>query len=113
VPPGAVITADEGSFESTGGLRIHFRAWRPGARPRAIVVIVPGFNSHSGYYAWVSEQVAALGVAVYAVDLRGRGKSDGERFYVAQFADYLTDVHGVVELARSREPGPSRVCIRP
>ena len=70
-----------------------------------MVVIVPGFNSHSGYYGWVAEQLIALGLSVYAVDLRGRGKSDGERFYVAQFSDYLSDVAGMVNLATLREPG--------
>jgi len=47
-----------------------------------LVAIVPGFNSHSGYYAWVATQLVNRGLGVYAVDLRGRGKSDGERFYV-------------------------------
>ena len=45
------------------------------------------------------------GLAVYAVDLRGRGKSDGERFYVQEFADYVSDAAGLVALAKSREPG--------
>jgi alpha-beta hydrolase superfamily lysophospholipase len=68
------------------------------------VVIVPGFNSHSAYYAWVAEQFVARGIAVYAIDLRGRGKSDGERFYVEHFADYVSDVHALVTHARAKEP---------
>jgi alpha-beta hydrolase superfamily lysophospholipase len=70
-----------------------------------VVVVVPGFNSHSGYYRWVADQFVARGLAVYALDLRGRGKSDGERFYVEQFADYVNDAAGCVVLAKSREPG--------
>jgi alpha-beta hydrolase superfamily lysophospholipase len=65
------------------------------------VVIVPGFNSHSGYYAWVAEQFTRAGLAAYAVDLRGRGKSDGERFYVGKFADYVSDVAALMGLVRS------------
>jgi acylglycerol lipase len=42
---------------------------------------------------------------VYAVDLRGRGQSDGERFCVEKFADYVSDVATFVALAKSREPG--------
>jgi acylglycerol lipase len=97
-------TASEGTFES-GGLRIFFRSWRPTAKPRGVVVIVPGFNSHSGYYAWVAGQFVGAGLAVYALDLRGRGQSDGERFYVQAFADYVDDVANCVTLAASREPG--------
>lgn len=74
-------------------------------RPRAVVVLCHGFNSHSGYYTWVGEQLAGRGFSAYAVDLRGRGKSDGERFYVDSFADYESDLESVVSLAKSRHPG--------
>src|SRR5882757_10604759 len=103
VPPRS-ISFDEGTFDSDG-LRIHFRAWHPSATPRAVVVIVPGFNAHSAYYAWSAEQLVADRLAVYALDLRGRGRSDGERFYVDTFDDYVSDVATFVTLAKSREPG--------
>src|SRR3974390_399762 len=90
--------------EGAGGLNIFFRSLRPKQETRAVVIIVPGFNAHSGYYAWVAEQLVATGFAVYAVDLRGRGNSDGERFYVDSFEDYVSDVEAVVKVARSREP---------
>jgi alpha-beta hydrolase superfamily lysophospholipase len=93
------------SFESAGGLKIHLRTWRPDAAARGVVVIVPGFNSHSGYYSWVAEQLLRSNLSVYAVDLRGRGESDGERFYVEKFADYVSDVTGCVAFARSQNPG--------
>jgi len=97
---------DEGSFAGVGGLKIFTRSWHPPeGNPRAVVVIVPGFNSHSGYYLWVGEQLAAQGLAVHALDLRGRGKSDGERFYVAKFDDYVTDVATLVMKAKSSHPG--------
>ncbi|PBB20573.1 alpha/beta hydrolase [Mesorhizobium sp. WSM4313] len=100
-----VLNPVDDRFESRGGLKIAFRSWRPFANPNGVVVIVPGFNSHSGYYGWVAEQFIGDGLAVYAVDLRGRGRSDGERFCVDSFDDYVSDVAGVVEIAKSREPG--------
>jgi acylglycerol lipase len=99
-----ILNPMEDHFEGVGDLNIVFRTWRPAVKPRGVVVIVPGFNSHSGYYGWVAEQFVADGLAVYAVDLRGRGKSDGERFYIDTFADYVSDVAGVMEIAKSREP---------
>jgi acylglycerol lipase len=92
-------------IDGKGGLAIVVRSWRPASAPRAIVAIFPGFNSHSGYYTWVAEQFVASGLTVYAIDLRGRGESDGERFYVESFDDYLDDVTRMVSLAKSREPG--------
>jgi alpha-beta hydrolase superfamily lysophospholipase len=94
----------EETVETASGLRLFIRSWRPEGKARAVVAVVPGFNSHSGQYLWVADQLAAHGLAVYAVDLRGRGKSDGERFYVESFADYQSDVDTLVKLAKSREP---------
>jgi acylglycerol lipase len=92
-------------IESTDGLSLLLRSWRPQGTPRAVVVIVHGFNSHSGYYEWVGERLAANGLAAYAGDLRGRGESDGERYYVRDIHEYTDDVDAVVRLAKSREPG--------
>jgi acylglycerol lipase len=87
------------------GMQIFIRSWLPAAAPRAIVGIVHGVKSHSGYYGWTAEQLVARGFAVYALDLHGRGKSDGERFYLEQMADYVDDAHALVRLAKSRHPG--------
>jgi acylglycerol lipase len=95
----------EERLESVGGLTIFVRSWRPEGGSRGVVVIVHGFNSHSGEYGWVAEQLVADGLAVYAGDLRGRGKSDGERFFVNSLSDWVSDVAAVVTLAKSREPG--------
>jgi alpha-beta hydrolase superfamily lysophospholipase len=92
-------------LEGRGGLRIFVRSWRPQAQARAVVVICHGVNSHSGQYVWAAEQFANSGFAVYALDLRGRGKSDGERFYVDTIDDYVSDLAQTVELAKAREAG--------
>ena len=92
-------------FEGVGGLKIATTSWRPASTPRAVMVLVHGFNAHSGYMSWAGEQFAARGLAAYALDLRGRGESEGERFYVEKFSDYLTDVNTLVSQARSEYPG--------
>jgi acylglycerol lipase len=94
----------EERLDSSGGVSIFVRSWRP-ENPRAVVVICHGVNSHGGQYLWSGGQFAAAGLAAYALDLRGRGKSDGERFYVENVADYVSDVAAVVKLAKSRDAG--------
>jgi Serine aminopeptidase, S33 len=69
---------EEGHFEGMRGLTQFYRAWRAQGQLRAVVVITPGFNAHSGYYEWVATEFAARGIAAYALDLRGRGQSEGE-----------------------------------
>jgi alpha-beta hydrolase superfamily lysophospholipase len=100
-----VIGMVEEDFQGSGGIQIHFRSWQPSGNPRAVVVICHGVNSHGGQYVWPSEQFAASGFAVYAVDLRGRGKSGGARFYVDDVAEYVGDVAKLIEIAKSRHAG--------
>jgi alpha-beta hydrolase superfamily lysophospholipase/ABC-type transporter Mla MlaB component len=99
------VTEQEGTIMGSDGSRLFHRSWLPPDRARAAVVIVPGFNSHSGYYRWAGQQLAAHRAAVHAVDLRGRGQSDGDRFYVATFDDYLRDVDAMVRVAATQHPG--------
>ena len=96
---------NESTFEGVGGLKIFTRSWRPAGAPRGVVVIVHGFNSHSGQYLWVGEQLASNGLAVYALDQRGRGRSEGERYYVEKMEDYTDDVQKFVQTAKSENPG--------
>jgi alpha-beta hydrolase superfamily lysophospholipase len=98
-------TANEETFDGAGDLRIFLRSWQPEGKPRAVMVVCHGVNSHGGQYTWAAEQFVKGGLAVYALDLRGRGKSEGERFYVENVADYVGDVAGVVRIAKSRHPG--------
>jgi acylglycerol lipase len=104
---GTVLTpaVTEERIDGAPGLKIFVRSWRPEGPPRGVVAICHGVNSHSGYYFWAAEQFVANGLAVYALDLHGRGQSDGERFYLEKFDDYLQDVDSLIKLAKSREPG--------
>lgn len=99
------VAAKEDSFTGKGGLTIFFRSWHPAATPRGVVALCHGVNSHSGHYLWAAERFVAAGFAVYALDLRGRGRSDGERFFVETVDDYVADLAQLIALAKAREPG--------
>ncbi|HVF83509.1 MAG TPA: lysophospholipase [Sphingomicrobium sp.] len=95
----------ESWIDGKGGVRIFNRHWpaRQG-RPRASLVICHGVNSHGGQYAQAAEAFADHGLAVTALDLRGRGRSEGERFYVETIDDYVSDVSQTIAAARARHP---------
>ena len=99
------MVAEEARFTGAGGLEIFYRAWQPAGPPRAVVVICHGVNSHGGQYLWAAGQLADSGYAVFALDLRGRGRSEGERFYVEDIADYVADVAGTIAIAKAANPG--------
>jgi acylglycerol lipase len=96
-------TSGEQYVQGAAG-RLFVRTWQPDISRRAVVAICHGFNSHSGMYGWCGEQFAQHGISTYALDLRGRGKSDGERCYVERFEDYVDDLDALVRFAQSREP---------
>lgn len=92
-------------IESSDGTRIFTRTQAAAGPARANVVICHGFNAHSGLYAWSIDRFADHGFDVTALDLRGRGKSDGERFYVESIDEYVADVSAAVEDSKARNPG--------
>src|ERR1043166_5928884 len=64
-----VNTMREEKIEGAAG-KLLIRSLRPTGTTRGVVMIVPGFNAHSGYYGWAADQLVAIGLATYAVDLR-------------------------------------------
>ena len=84
--------------------RLFIRHWPAQSQPSASLVICHGFNAHSGHYTRAAEVFAQRGLAVTALDLRGRGQSDGERYYVESIDDYVTDLAQAVDLARAMRP---------
>jgi len=95
----------EDTFKGASGVNIATRSWSPEGAARGVVIFVHGFNSHSGYFKWPAEQFAANGFAAYALDHQGRGKSEGERFFVEKFSNWVEDVNTLAGLARSENPG--------
>lgn len=92
------------NFTVPSGLTLFEHWWRPKNDARANVVLVHGLKDHGGRYDHVGEWFARRGYAIYAPDLRGHGKSDGERFYVDSFDEYMDDLDVFVGRIRKREP---------
>jgi len=103
--PRLTSTARVDHFLSIDGLKIFYRAWRPDIPPRAIVVVAPGFNAHSGHYEWAARQLIGKGLAVYAIDHRGRGESEGERYFVNAISEYVEDLSTLINVVKARDPG--------
>lgn len=94
----------ESHLESRDGQRLFRRAWQPDA-PHHVVVFVHGYAEHSGRYDELGTAFAEAGFAVEAFDLRGHGRSTGERCHVDGFAQYLDDVDIVLGFAREAYAG--------
>ncbi len=86
------------------GLELFVRINRMDA-PDAAVVLVHGLAEHSGRYDRVVDYFNSVNYTTYRLDLRGHGKSGGERGYVANFNQFIDDVDHLVGLVQSEVPG--------
>jgi acylglycerol lipase len=92
----------DGWLGSADGTRLYWQAWDPDGDPRDTVIIVHGAAEHGGRYAHVAERLAAEGYAVYALDHRGHGRSDGPRAMIDRLDRLVEDLGGLVALTGAR-----------
>ena len=95
----------ENWYEGAKGERLFLRSWRPAGAPRAVAILLHGLGDHSGLYPMIPEALVPCGLAVYAPDLRGNGRSPGPRGHVDSWSDFREDLHRLVARVRSAEPG--------
>jgi alpha-beta hydrolase superfamily lysophospholipase len=96
----------EGTFPGSGRTPLYYQAWLPTqARPRAVIVNLHGLGDHSGLYPNLASHFPARGVALYAFDMRGNGRSPGQRAYLGSWKEYRGDLEAFVGRVREWEPG--------
>ena len=93
------------SFVSEQGLAVSYKNWPAANTPKGLVVLAHGFTSHSGYFQWTAEQLTAQDYEVYGIDFPGRGNSDGERYYIADYEQFVKELDKLVDLAQTAHPG--------
>jgi acylglycerol lipase len=87
------------------GLKLFLQRWLPAGDVRAAVALVHGVNEHGGRYGRLAEELNRRGIAVHAIDLRGFGRSEGERGLVLGFDEFLDDVEQLLAQTASAHPG--------
>lgn len=87
------------------GLGLKGRQWSPAGASKAVVLAVHGLKDHSGRYGEFGESLTLAGCSLVAFDLRGHGRSGGDRAWVRSFSEYSDDLD--VELADVRERFPT------
>ncbi len=95
----------EGELEGVGGIRLYRQSWLPDGPPRAVVVIAHGAGEHSGRYAHVAARLVDEGYAVYALDHRGHGRSEGPRAVIDRLDNAVADLDQLIVLAAGEQPG--------
>ena len=88
------------SFTSQDGLKIFYRHY-PSPNEKARLVIAHGLSEHSGRYGNVIERLFPKDISIWALDHRGHGQSEGARGHISSFDEYLNDLGGMIEIAKT------------
>ncbi len=94
----------ENTFLGTDNVTLYYQSWHPPMRSSAIVVLVHGLGAHSGWFPNVVRTLVESGYAVYAVDLRGHGRSAGQRGYINCWEEFRRDLRTFLELIAPQTP---------
>jgi alpha-beta hydrolase superfamily lysophospholipase len=86
---------EEGFLNSADHLRLFWQRYTP-ANARATVLVLHGGGDHCGRYPALTDALVRAGLQVALLDLRGHGQSDGRRFHVDAFQDYVADLDAFV-----------------
>lgn len=94
-----------------GRTPIFYHAWLPETTPQAVLVFFHGMLEHSGRYAAFAQALNAHGIAVYAHDHLGHGRSLAPEGISGHFADkdgntiVIRDCLHMLGLAHAAHPG--------
>jgi alpha-beta hydrolase superfamily lysophospholipase len=84
------LTSDDGVITSADGTRIAYRTW-PKAGAQISFAIAHGLGEHAGRYADFAEAMGRRGFGTYALDLRGHGRSSGQRGHVDSWSQWTDE----------------------
>ena len=94
----------EEMHKAADGAEIYRQQWFPDDEPRAVVCLVHGLGEHSSRYGHLAQRFTDQGFAVFSMDLRGHGKSSGNRGDL-RITQAIEDVDELLDQATTQFPG--------
>jgi alpha-beta hydrolase superfamily lysophospholipase len=81
----------EGYFRGHKDYELFYQSWLP-SKSVGTLVVTHGLGEHSECYDRLANGLADMNLEIYAWDLRGHGRSEGNRGVIESFADYTNDL---------------------
>src|SRR5882757_96000 len=100
-------TYSTSSIATRDGIGLHLHRWQAAPsfpKPLARIALVHGLAEHARRYEAFALRLNAAGIELIAMDLRGHGKSSGERVWIDSFNDYLVDTDALLDAAQATAP---------
>lgn len=91
-------------FTTPDKKKLYLQEWIPENEPSALILYVHGLGSHGGRLDHWGERFAQRGIAFFAYDQRGHGKSDGKRGHPTHIKYLIDDVKTIVNHLRETFP---------
>jgi alpha-beta hydrolase superfamily lysophospholipase len=98
----ATVQVATEKWAASDNTSLFVRSWL--VESTTVLLIVHGLGGHSGWYIDMANTLARNGICVYAMDLRGFGRSGGMRGHVDNYRMYVNDVLTVLREIRQRHP---------
>lgn len=93
-------------WKAYDGMDLFAQAWEPATlAPKSVICLVHGLGEHTSRYAHVAEALGMEGHILMGADLRGHGKSGGDRGHIDSMEDFMRDIDLSIQQARLRYPG--------
>lgn len=84
------------------GLALYAQSWHPEEKARAVIGLVHGLGEHSGRYADLADRLTKAGYIIVAFDLRGHGRSEGQRGHTSSYNVLIRDIDSFQRKAREQ-----------
>lgn len=110
------ISGELHQLQTVDGSRVQYRRWLPSGDVRGTVQLVHGASEHSGRYDRLATGLALHGFGVWAMDLRGHGRT-AESTGIGRFGNglgvdtVLEDVDALHLVIDDQHPGLPRVLL--
>ncbi len=90
------------TLEAFDGIELYCETFAS-PQPKGVIIALHDYAEHCGLYDGIFERMARESYHVYAMDLRGHGKSPGDRAFIANFDYFLEDLDLFLARVRDRE----------
>ena len=74
------------------GLNLFGQSWEPENETLAVINLIHGIGEHSTRYSSMAEYYTERGIAIYAIDYRGHGKSEGKHGHTPSYEHLMKDI---------------------
>ena len=99
-----LVSKGEYTLLTSDHMKLFAQEWLPEGAPQAVVCLVHGLGEHSSRYSHVAQVLTGAGFVLNTFDLRGHGKSPGQRGHVQSYEALMDDIQLLLDDTARRFP---------